>query len=71
MIKLFILRRRFLLLGLGLLLVLGCASSPSPRFYTLSSLQEGGSERRESTSDQDLVIGVGPIKFPDILIGRK
>jgi len=67
MIKLFIPRRRFLLFGLGLLLVLGCASSPSPRFYTLNSLHEGGSERRESTSDQDLFIGVGPIKVSDYL----
>jgi len=67
MIKLFIPRRRFLLLGMGLLFVLGCASSPPTRFYTLSSLQEGGSERKESTSDQGLVIGVGPIKLPGYL----
>ena len=67
MMKLFILRSRFLLFGLGLLFVLGCASSPSPRFYTLSSLQEGGSGLRESTSDQDLFIGVGPIKVSDYL----
>jgi len=67
MIKLFIPRRRFLLFGLGLLLVLGCASSPPTRHYTLSSLQEGGSERRESTSDQGLVIRVGPIKFSEYL----
>ena len=67
MIKLFIPRRRFLLFGLGLLFVLGCASSPSPRFYTLSSLQGGGSERRESTPDQGPFITVGPIKFPEYL----
>ena len=67
MIKLFIPRRRCLLFGLGLLLVLGCASSPSPRFYTLSSLQGGGSERRESTPDQGPFITVGPIKFSEYL----
>ncbi len=67
MIKLFIPRRRFLLFGLGLLLVLGCASSPTPRFYTLSSLQGGGSERRGFASDQGPVITVGPIKFPAYL----
>jgi uncharacterized protein len=67
MIKLFIPRRRFLLFCLGVLFVLGCASSPPTRFYTLSSLQAGGSERRESTSNQGLVIGVGPIKFPAYL----
>jgi len=66
MIELFIPRRRFLLLGLGLLLVLGCASSPPTRFYTLSSLQEGGKGLKEFTSDQGLII-VGPIKFPAYL----
>jgi uncharacterized lipoprotein YmbA len=55
------------LLGLGLLFVFGCASSPPTRFYTLSSLQEGGKGLRESTSDQDLVIVVGPIKFSEYL----
>jgi uncharacterized lipoprotein YmbA len=67
MVKLFIPRRRLLLLGLGLLIVLGCTSSPPTRFYTLSSLQGGGKELRESSSGQDLVIGVGPIKFPEYL----
>ncbi len=67
MIRLFIPRRGLLLLGLGLLFVLGCASSPPTRFYTLSSLQKEGKELRESGSGQNLVIGVGPIKFPEYL----
>jgi uncharacterized lipoprotein YmbA len=67
MIKLFIPRHAFLLLGLGLLFVLGCANSPPTRFYTLSSLQEGGKGSREFASGQDLIIGVGPIKFPAYL----
>ena len=67
MIKLFIPRRRFLLLGMGLLFVLGCASSPPTRFYTLSSLQEGGRGPKESPSDKGLTIVVGPIKFPGYL----
>jgi uncharacterized lipoprotein YmbA len=67
MIRLFVPRRRLLLLGLGLLFVLGCASSPPTRFYTLSSLQEGGKELRDFSPGQDLVIGVGPIKFPEYL----
>jgi len=65
--KRFIPRRAFLLFGFVLLLVLGCASTSPSRFYTLSSLQEGGRELRQSTSDQDFVIGVGPIKFPEYL----
>lgn len=67
MIRSFVPRRHLLLLGLGLLFVLGCASSPPTRFYTLSSLQEGGKELKESGSGQDLVISVGPIKFPEYL----
>ncbi len=67
MIKLFIPRRTFLLLGLGLLFFLGCASSPPTRFYTLSSLQGGGREPKELTSDQGLIIVLGPIKFSEYL----
>jgi uncharacterized lipoprotein YmbA len=67
MTKLYIPRRRFLLFGLGLLLVLGCVSSPPSRFYTLSSLQEGGKGSGELPSDRDLIIVVGPIQFPEYL----
>jgi uncharacterized lipoprotein YmbA len=67
MMKVYIRQRCFLLVGFVLLFVLGCASSPPPRFYTLSSLQEGGRGPRESPSDQGLVIVVGPIQFPEYL----
>ena len=67
MIKLFIPRRRFLFIGLGLLLVIGCTSSPASRFYTLSSLQEGGGSPGGSPSDQGLTIQVGPISLPEYL----
>jgi uncharacterized lipoprotein YmbA len=67
MMKVYIRQLCFLLVGFVLLFVLGCASSPSPRFYTLSSLQEGGRGPRESPSDQGLVIVVGPIQFPEYL----
>jgi uncharacterized lipoprotein YmbA len=67
MTKVYIRPRCFLLFGFVLLFVLGCASSPPTRLYTLSSLQEGGKELRASSSGEDLVIGVGPIKFPEYL----
>lgn len=67
MLKLFILRRTLLLFGVCLLFVLGCASSPKTRFYTLSSLQEGGKEPNKLTSDQGLVIVLGPVKFSEYL----
>ena len=66
MIKRFIPRLTFLLFGFALLFVLGCVSSPPPRFYTLSSLQEKGGQR-ESPSDQGLTIVVGPITFSEYL----
>ena len=67
MMKVYIRQRCFLLVGFVLLFVLGCASSPPTRFYTLSSLQEGGRGPKESPSDQGLTIVVGPIKFPEYL----
>ncbi len=67
MIKVFILRRTLLLFGLCLLFVLGCASSPKTRFYTLSSFQEGGKEPKNLTSDRGLVIVLGPVKFSEYL----
>ncbi len=67
MIKRFILKRSLLLFGLCLLFVLGCASSPKTRFYTLSSLPEGGKEPKKFTSGQGLVIVLGPIKFSEYL----
>jgi uncharacterized lipoprotein YmbA len=67
MIKLFISRGILVLLSLGLVFVLGCASSPPSRFYTLSSLQRSEKEVREPASDQGLVIELGPIKFPEYL----
>jgi uncharacterized lipoprotein YmbA len=66
MIRLFFSRRRLLIFGFGLLFVLGCVSSPPTRFYTLSSLQEGGSKQGESTSDGPIII-VGPIKLSEYL----
>jgi uncharacterized protein len=55
-----------LLLFLGALLS-GCAGSQPARFYTLHPLQGAGglTERKESAGN--LIIAVGPIKFPDHL----
>lgn len=61
--KVYIRQRWFLLFGFVLLFVLGCASSPPTRFYTLNSLQG----QKESPPDQGLTIVVGPIKFPEYL----
>ncbi len=67
MIKLFTRRSIVLSLCLSLLFLLGCTSSPPTRFYTLSSLHDGGKNLKESTFDQDFIVGVGPIKFAEYL----
>ena len=42
----------------------GCASSPVPRFYLLSSLEATGPETKPSAEERCLSIGVGPISIP-------
>ena len=42
----------------------GCASSPTPRFYLLSSLEATSSEMKPSAEEQCFSIGIGPINIP-------
>ncbi len=42
----------------------GCTSSPTPRFYLLSSLKAASPEMKPSTEDRCLSIGIGPISIP-------
>ena len=58
--------RLTLLLFLGALLS-GCASSEPARFYTLYSLQGAGGLTEKKESAGNLIIAVGPIRFPDYL----
>jgi uncharacterized protein len=60
---------RVMLIGFSLMLFLlwGCASSPASRFYTLSSLPSAGKGGEGKPLAKGLVIGVGPIKFPEYL----
>ncbi len=52
----------------GLWVVLsGCTSSPSSRFYILSSLATPGPETKPLSDERCLSLGVGPIKIPDYL----
>jgi len=53
--------------GLSLLLTVGCASTtPSSRFYTLSSISNPEPKEGQSLT-QGRTIGLGPIRFPDYL----
>ena len=42
----------------------GCASSPTPRFYLLTSLKATSPEIKASTEERCLSIGIGPISIP-------
>jgi uncharacterized protein len=56
-----------MILGLSLLLLLGCAStSPPARFYTLNSISSSEAPFEKSLT-QGRTIGLGPIRFPDYL----
>ncbi len=54
---------RFIFVGVAcLLLVVGCASSPSVRYYALSSLPA-----KDFTPAGDLLVGLGPLTLPEYL----
>ena len=46
------------------LVLSGCASSPTPRFYLLSSLEATSPEIKPSAEERCFSIGIGPINIP-------
>ncbi len=64
--SLFRLRVVIIFSTLGVILS-GCASSPTPRFYLLSSLEATSSEMKPSAEERCFSIGIGPINIPDYL----
>ncbi len=54
-------------LGLLLVLLLGCASSPRSRFYLLSPLETADPQIKPLEGERCLSIGIGPIRIPDYL----
>lgn len=58
-----------MLLTLGLLVIIlaGCASSPSSKFYQLNSLQNSTSITRDVSPEQNIIIAIGPVRIPDYL----
>lgn len=52
----------------ALLLGAGCASNtPQAFYYTLTSIEDEKGSRRTEPDSEDLLIGIGPVKFPDEL----
>ena len=58
-----------LLIALGLLVVIlaGCASSPSSKFYQLNPLQNRTSITPDASPVQNQIIAIGPVRIPDYL----
>jgi uncharacterized lipoprotein YmbA len=55
-----------IVLATAAIFLAGCSRSPSPRFYTLSPIQDQVASIR-SSSGQNAVVGIGPVKLADYL----
>ena len=54
-------------LSMLLLILVGCASSPPVRFYTLNSMVASDASQKSTSENRDLTIGIGPIEISDYL----
>jgi len=54
-------------LALFVVSVTGCATSPSSKFYQLTSVQSRTSVARDDSPCHGLVIAIGPVRIPDYL----
>jgi len=62
-----ILSKASVLLGLAIILLAGCARSPSTKFYVLDSLSNSELEQEFAPSRRGFTIGVGPVRLPKYL----
>jgi uncharacterized lipoprotein YmbA len=60
-------RRALFILTLFVVILTGCASSPSSKFYQLNPVQNTTSASGGVSSDQRQVIAIGPVRIPDYL----
>jgi uncharacterized protein len=60
-------RRLKVVLAIVAILCCACVRSPAPRFYALSSIQEGQNLSSRRSPTKDAVIGIGPVKLADYL----
>jgi len=58
---------RFAAILIVLMVLSGCAGSKPANYYVLYSIQNPVPQVRAAGTEQDLAIGVGPIKIPDYL----
>jgi len=45
----------------------GCGTTKSSRFYTLNSLKAQDTAQKTTSSERDILIGIGPVNIPDYL----
>ena len=60
-------QRALFTLALFVVILTGCASSPSSKFYQLTSVQSKTSVTRDVSPNHSLVIAIGPVRIPDYL----
>jgi len=63
----FVLRVTTGILAATLIWAPGCSRSPTPRFYTLHSLTDAGTEQPGGAVDSGVAVGLGPVVFPRYL----
>lgn len=55
-----------IVIGICLVAVAGCSSTPA-KFYQLSAMENPGMASREQSSQNSVVVAVGPVRMPDYL----
>jgi hypothetical protein len=64
-------QRALFTLALSVVILTGCARSPSSKFYQLNPVQTKTSITRDVSPDQSQVIAIGPVRIPDYLDQRQ
>jgi len=67
MIKHVLYRYTMVTLSVLLLVLVGCASSPPTRFYTLNSMAASDAAHQGIFENREMAIGIGPIEISDYL----
>lgn len=49
------------------ILAAGCSGTRPAKFYTLSSMTAPVAEKQNQAAEEDVAVGIGPVRFPDYL----
>ena len=67
MIKHLFYRYAMVRLSMILIILVGCASSPPTRFYTMNSIVASDATQQNTSENREMAIGIGPIEISDYL----